>query len=628
MSVPRVRAPELAGAGGWLNTGGAALSLADLRGRIVLLDFWTFCCVNCLHVLDELRELEREFADVLVVVGVHSPKFVHEADHDALRAAVQRYDVAHPVLDDPDLVTWGRYAVRAWPTLVVVDPQGYVVGQFSGEGHEHALRVLVERLVAEHAAAGTLRRGDSPFRPEPVPPGDLTFPGKALLLPDGRLLVSDTGAHALALVDPADGSVLARIGVPGQRRLVDGAPDAARFAEPGGACLLPPEVAERVGYDVVVADTVNHALRGVSVADGSVRTVAGTGRQWMRGDPDSGPGAEVPLSSPWDCAWWPARGTVVVAMAGVHQLWAFDPLTGRVEVLAGTTQEGLVDGEPSRAWFAQTSGLAVSDDGETLWLVDAETSSLRRLRNGLVHTEVGSGLFDFGHVDGPADEALLQHPLGLVPLPDGSIAVCDTYNGALRVFDPTTRTVATLVAGLQEPSDAVVTPDGTALLVVESAAHRVTRVPLPDDVVRHVGDRHRTRRPSMDLAPGVVRLQVAFTPPAGQVLDDRYGPASYLVVSSSPESLVVQGAGAGTDLVRELVLAAPAAAGVDSGVLHVSARAASCDHDPAVEFPACHVHQQDWGVPVRVTESGSRTVTLPLGSVAHGTTESGDDYQA
>src|SRR5438309_465725 len=114
---PRVHAPELVGKGGWINTGGRELSLAALRGRIVLLDFWTFCCVNCLHVLDELRELERNWADVLVVVGVHSPKFVHEADHEAVVAAVERHEVAHPVLDDPDLVTWRRYAVRAWPTL-------------------------------------------------------------------------------------------------------------------------------------------------------------------------------------------------------------------------------------------------------------------------------------------------------------------------------------------------------------------------------------------------------------------------------------------------------------------------------------------------------------------------------
>ena len=147
---PRVRAPELRGRG-WLNTGGTSYSIAELRGRFVLLDFWTFCCVNCLHVLDELRPLEERYAEELLVVGVHSPKFEHEADPDALAAAVERYDVRHPVLDDPDLVTWQAYTARAWPTLVLVDPEGYVVAQYAGEGHAHAVDALLGELVRSTA---------------------------------------------------------------------------------------------------------------------------------------------------------------------------------------------------------------------------------------------------------------------------------------------------------------------------------------------------------------------------------------------------------------------------------------------------------------------------------------------
>src|SRR3954469_20720421 len=156
---PRVRTPELHGRG-WLNTGGKALTLADLRGRIVLLHFWTFCCVNCLHVIDELRPLEREWGDQLVVVGVHSPKFVHEADPDALAAAVERYGVDHLVLDDPTLRTWDAYTARAWPTLVLVDPEGYVAAQYAGEGHAHALDALLAALREEHLVKGTLQPGD------------------------------------------------------------------------------------------------------------------------------------------------------------------------------------------------------------------------------------------------------------------------------------------------------------------------------------------------------------------------------------------------------------------------------------------------------------------------------------
>src|SRR3954468_23208817 len=205
----RVRAPELTGGGGWLNTGGRQYSLADLRGRIVLLDFWTSCCINCLHVIGELRELEARHRDTVVVVGVHSPKFAHEAEHRVVVDAVERYGVEHPVLDDPELGTWKQYAVRAWPTLVVIDPEGYVVAQHSGEGHVRAIERLVTELEAEHGAKGTLRRGDGPYvapEPEPTP---LRFPGKALLLPSGHLLVSDTTRHQLVEF-AADGESVVR----------------------------------------------------------------------------------------------------------------------------------------------------------------------------------------------------------------------------------------------------------------------------------------------------------------------------------------------------------------------------------------------------------------------------------
>jgi len=200
MSRVRVRAPELVGRG-WLNTGGDPLSLAGLRGRVVVLDFWTFCCVNCLHVLDELRPLEASFPDSLVLIGVHSPKFEHEADPEALVAAVERYAVHHPVLDDPDLLTWQAYSAKAWPTLVVIDPEGYVVASMSGEGHAHGLAILIEELIAKHSAKGTLRRGDAPYVPPPAPATALRFPGKAVVLLDGSFLVSDTAHHQLVQLE-------------------------------------------------------------------------------------------------------------------------------------------------------------------------------------------------------------------------------------------------------------------------------------------------------------------------------------------------------------------------------------------------------------------------------------------
>lgn len=609
---PKVRAPELSGRA-WINTGGQPLSLARLRGKIVLLDFWTFCCINCLHVLDELRELEAGYADVLEVIGVHSPKFVHEADHDALVAACERYEVRHPVLDDPQLANWKQYVVRAWPTLVVIDPEGFAVAQMSGEGHAHGLRRLLDQIIATHEARGSLRRGGGRYLPPQPAATDLRFPGKAILLPGGTLLISDTSHHALAELAPDGTAVLRRIGS-GTRGTADGGPQDAAFSEPQGLCALPAGVAEAVGYHVVVADTVNHALRGVHLGTGAVRTVAGTGRQWRRGSATSGPAREVDLSSPWDVAWHDGR--VVVAMAGIHQLWSFDPLAGAVAVLAGTTNEGLVDGPAEQAWFAQTSGLAAAAGGEALWLVDAETSALRRFANGTVTTVAGAGLFDFGHRDGPAAQALLQHPLGLTVLPDGSVAVADTYNGAVRLYEPATGTVRTIATGLREPADVLAA--GGGLLVVESAAHRVVRLPLPEAMPPQAASRgpdtaHHAQRLPTPVKPGQVELTVVFTPPPGQKLDDRYGPATRLVVSASPPELLADGAGSGTDLGRTLTIAA----GQQPGVLHVAAMAASCDDPDASEpgsFPACHVHQQDWGIPVNVSPDGQPELALVLRS--------------
>ncbi|GAA2298471.1 hypothetical protein Scani_73990 [Streptomyces caniferus] len=594
-SRARVRAPELIGKGGWLNTGNKDLTLSDLRGRIVVLDFWTFCCVNCLHVLDELRELEERHRDTVVIIGVHSPKFVHEAEHQAVVDAVERYGVEHPVLDDPELATWKQYAVRAWPTLVVIDPEGYVVAQHAGEGHAHAIEKLVEELEAEHAAKGTLRRGDGPYvPPEPVA-GDLRFPGKAVRLPTGSFLVSDTTRHQLVEL-AADGErVLRRIGT-GERGLT---PDS--FNEPQGLALLP-------DGRVAVADTVNHAIRVFDPETGALETVAGTGKQWWQGSPTSGPARDVDLSSPWDLAWWQDR--LWIAMAGVHQLWIYDPAADTVEVAAGTTNEGLVDGPAAEAWFAQPSGLAAA--GDRLWIADSETSAVRwaeRAEAGdgyVIRTAVGTGLFDFGHRDGAAEEALLQHPLGVTALPDGSVAIADTYNHALRRFDPATGEVTTLATDLREPSAAVLVDDD--IVVVESARHRLTRLRLPEEAVRVESVAHRTQRAATEVAPGALRLDVVFQAPAGQKLDTRYGPSTRLVVSATPPELLAEGAGAGTDLARDLVLAD----GLTEGVLHVSAMAASCDDAPDIEYPACHVHQQDWGVPVRIAEGGVSRLGLVL----------------
>ncbi|MCW2505366.1 MAG: alkyl hydroperoxide reductase [Actinomycetia bacterium] len=594
----RVRAPELRGSGGWLNTGGRELSLAGLRGRIVLLDFWTFCCVNCLHVLDELRPLERKYGDQLVVIGVHSPKFEHEREHAAVVAAVERYGVEHPVLDDPELVTWGQYAAKAWPTIAVVDPEGYLVASMAGEGHAAGLDQLVGSLIEEHRAKGTLASGgEGPYVPPPPAGTLLRFPGKIAVLPNGNLLVSDSANHSLAELAPDGETLVRRIGE-GTRGTSDGGPAQARFSEPQGIAVLPAEIRSAVGYDVVVADTVNHLLRGVRLGDGTVTTVAGSGRQW-RADVSSADPLAHDLSSPWDLAWY--GGALIVAMAGIHQLWRFDPVSGELGPWAGTTVESLKDGPLAEVWMAQPSGLDA--DGDRLWIADSETSALRYVEGGEMHTAVGQGLFDFGHVDGPADQALFQHPLGVCVLPDGSVAVCDTYNNAIRRYDPVSGLVSTLADGVAEPSGAVVL-DGQ-LVVVESAAHRVSRPVAPGTMRQVAGTRHRTARPRTLVAPGKLELRIVFEPGPGQKLDDRYGPPARLTVTADPPELLADGSGAGTELTRILEIGT-----ATEGVLQVVAQAASCDDEG--ENQACHLIRQDWGVPIRVDPSGQTRLGLVL----------------
>lgn len=588
----RIRAPEIAG-GDWLNTL-APLPLRDLRCRFVLLDFWSSCCGNCLHVLDELRPLEREHADLLTVIGIHSAKFAHERHTTAVADAIARNGIGHPVRNDPDLVLWQQYAVKAWPTLVLIDPEGYIVARAAGEGQVSGLQAVLEDLIVEHDARGTLHR--STLDPAPTRADDhaLRFPAKAIVVPAARigrehdsLLVVDTGHHCLSEFELAEGrpaiTVLRTIGGPDR-----GAP----FVEANGLTLLPPGI---VDYDVLVADTAAHALHGVRLADGAITRTVDLAAAMPGLHTITGPVPAVP--SPWDVAWWPALQRVVVAAAGVHLLLAFDPVTGDVEILAGTTVEGLRDGPALDAWLAQPSGLAV--DGDQLWFVDAESSALRVLDTSAhVRTVVGAGLFDFGHVDGPTPGALLQHPLGVTVLDAESVAVLDTYNGAVRRVAGTT--VTTLARGLREPSGAVLV--GADLLVVESAAHRTVRVGTHGAGETIGGTAMPVTRPVTDVSSRT-ELRIAFELAPGRELDERFGPATTLSVSASPPQLLRSGAGDGIALTRTLELGS---CGTISGTLHVSARAASCDDS------ACYLARQDWGVSVRVTDTGNGVLDLVL----------------
>lgn len=670
-STPRIRASELVGET-WFNIGDQDLSLKDLRGKIVILDFWAFCCVNCLHVLDELRPLEEKYSDVLVTVGVHSPKFDYEAETSAVAAAIERYDIAHPVINDPELITWQAYTARAWPTLVVVDPEGYVVAHLTGEGHVSGLYSLVDQLIEEHDAKGTLHRGEGPYvAPEPVA-RDLKFPAKAIALgsrgsQDGTFLVADTGHHRLVEVADDLETVVQTIGGNGSgdpisaeaaetdpelisvRGYADGGREIALFNEPHGLALLPADIAANVGYDVLVADAVNHRLRGVNLHSGEVSTVAGNGVQRLidservqdeAGQSDAvdlspfAAGAlETSLSTPWDVQYSEAEGTAIIAMAGTHQLFSYNPVTQDLAIYAGTALEGLLDGSADEAWFAQSSGLSL-DAADTLWIADAETSAIRYVipstktdsKKPEVGTVIGTGLFDFGFRDGAPEDARLQHPLGVTNLPDGSVLIADTYNHAIRRWAPETLNpdgttkaaeVTTVARDLQEPSDILVETDAeghaVSIVVVETNAHQLVRITVPEKFLHVDEGAKQAQRPATKLVAGDVPINISFSAPKGQKLDDRWGDPTQLTISSTPENLLLAGEGRETGLSRQLKLNPE----VSEGVLHVTARAAACDGEhgqPIPDSAACHLYQQDWGIPVSLhadTSNGAHS-TLDL----------------
>jgi len=586
------------------------LGVDDFKGRYLLLDFWTLCCVNCHHVLAELRPLEAKFAEILSVVGVHSPKFEHEKNPDAIRAAIDRHDIPHLVLNDPNMSTWEAYGVGAWPTLILIDPRGSIIGTFSGEGHGHALDALISSTVEEYERSGDLKPGAFAVEFESRAETVLNQPGKLAVIPSeyqkhfrgAELLVSNSGSHHLVAFSASNLSEpVFTIGA-GTRGLNDGDFAAASFNEPYGLVFLPEQLAAKCGFELIVADTANHLIRGVSLNTGNVTTIAGTGKQWMQNDATKGAAKAVNISTPWDIA---LQGSnLLIAMAGEHRVWSLDLLAEHISVLAGTTHEGLQDGSYETAWFAQPSAIIVSElEPDLVWVVDAETSGLRRLSGSNVSTVIGTGLFEFGHVDGPGAEALLQHPLGITELPNGHLVIADSYNQALRVYDPESRNLSTLVRDLSEPSD-VVFLDGS-LFVAESSGNRITKLPIAESELV-TGSRYKTIRPSSLLASGEVELEVVFVPPPGQKIDLRYGPATYLSVSASPAELLLGGAGNSSELTRVISLNPK----ITEGVIHVAAKGASCDS--GVEHAACHIHQQDWGIPVKVSATGSKILRLSL----------------
>lgn len=489
----RRRAPELAPSAGWVNTD-RPLSLADdLRGHVVLLDFWTYCCINCIHVLPDLEYLEAKYADQpFVVIGVHSAKFEAEGRVENVRQATARYDIRHPVVVDDDFGIWRQYGARAWPTFALIDTQGRLVGTAAGEGHRDALDASIAALLEEGRAEGTLaeKRVELPD-PEPVRTlGALHFPGKVLVA-GGRLFVADSSNDRIieAELPGTDGEArVLRVFGDGERGLVNGG--TPRFHDPQGMAF------DATNGLLYVADTKNHAVRTIDLDTGSVSTLAGNGTQGYDRK-GGGKGTAQKLASPWALALSNDGKTLYVAMAGTHQLWSIDVRTQKAVAIAGSGAENIYDGPGPRAALAQPSGLALSADGETLYVMDTEGSAVRAYdtKAGEIRTIIGravaspvldSSLFDFGDVDGTYPDARLQHAIGIAlwPTAEGErLLIADTYNDKLKLVQPDARRVTTWSPaglGLDEPAGLSIQlgADGrpAAIFVADTNNHRVLRV--------------------------------------------------------------------------------------------------------------------------------------------------------
>lgn len=431
------------GAGGWVNAK-RPITVDDMKGRLVLLDFWTYGCVNCMQIVPDLEQLEKMFGDRLLIIGVHSAKFKGEQGNDRILDAARRFGLKHPVINDSDYAIWKSYNVNAWPTLILLGPGGSELNRYVGEGHLERIKTDI----AKNISTATNVTSVSALVNNQNEKGTLSFPARLAAGPEGSILIADSGQHRILWIDQ-NGKIKYIIGN-GTRGLKDGTFKTAQFNLPRGLVVL--------GDTLYVADTNNHAIRKIDLKKQAVTTVAGHGQK-----------GEV--ASPWDLEVIDDGKNIAIAMAGHHQLWTLNTRTHRLSQYAGTGAESLTDGRMSQATLAQPSGLSYLPPA--LFFVDAESSALRVLENGNIKTLIGTGLFDFGKEDGTYPTAKLQHPQGVAASAE-AVYIADTYNDAIRIYDRATGTLSTLelpADSLKEPGDVLLV--GRQLWIADTNHHAI-----------------------------------------------------------------------------------------------------------------------------------------------------------
>ena len=599
-----VRAPEFPAGLTWLNTD-KPLSIKGLRGKIVLLDFWTYGCINCIHIIPDLKKLEAKYPNELVVIGVHSAKFATESDAGNLRQAVMRYGLEHPVVSDTNLRIWNEYAVRAWPTQVLIDPNGRIVGQVAGEGNYETLDKAIAQTIQDFGPRVDKTPLKVALERSKVAPTPLYFPGK-IAAQNGRIVVADSSHNRLVVSDKS-GKVEATIGS-GEAGLKDGDFASAQFFNPQGVAID--------GDILYVADTNNHAIRRVDLSAKTVTTIAGTGQQAAY-RASGGVGTKADLSSPWDVL---KMGEVLyIAMAGPHQIWRMDLDTKKVDVFAGSGAEARRDGSRFDAAFAQPSGLA--SDSKSLFVADSESSAIRAidLQSGEVKTLAGGDLFDFGDKDGRGDAVRLQHPLGL-DYHDGALYLTDTYNSKIKRLNPETGEVTTVFGGkgqLDEPGGLAF--DGNVLYVADTNDSAIKTVNLADKSamsLKLIGLNApklgaapievATKEGAQILAPGAT-VNLIFTP---QI------PKGYHLNYAAPIKIELKTTGAGVTLTTaklrgkdvKLTTTVPLkVAAQGKGTIELNALIAYCnDGDGAV----CKVDSAKRSIPFEIKAGGAKEIRV------------------
>ena len=619
-SRSQVHAPEFPPGLQWLNTD-QALTIASLRGKVVLLDFWTYCCINCMHVIPDLKALEKKYPNELVVIGVHSAKFTNERDADNIRQAILRYEIEHPVVNDYEFRIWRTYGVRAWPTLALIDPGGYVIGGLSGEGNFEVLDHVIGEVIQSARVKGTL--DDTPrhwaLENAKSPPSPLAFPGKVLADDaSGRLFIADSTHNRIVIAD-LQWNVLDVAGS-GQEGHADGMFPQATFNHPQGMALA--------GSSLYVADTENHLIRRLDLQQRVVETLLGTGQQ-ARQFNVPGVGRAVAINSPWDVAVVGRR--LYIAMAGFHQIWALDLDTMEAQPFAGSGREDIVDGQRLEAAMAQPSGLAT--DGKTLYIADSETSSIRAVDldfMGTMKTIIGEGLFEFGDQDGTSPQARLQHPLGAT-LHRDRLYVADTYNHKIKIVSPQLRTSQTYLgsgrpgmkdgqmAEFYEPGGLSLA--GAKLYIADTNNHairiadvasgevstlKLTGLAIPDAVAGFEGlawmDGEVIDMPSQTIKAGAEgQLVVTFELPTGYKLNPA-APVSYAVYVRGDGIQVPNSGRPLSAHAIEFPLTIPfqTSPGTHRAALDIEATFYWCRED---NTGVCMIQSTRWHVPVETSET-------------------------